>query len=98
MKRVMMSVRDSAGELFGQPFFVTAVGAAVRGFADEVNRAAPDNAVFQHPEHFDLYKVGTFEDDTGQVTGIIPEHVVAARDLLKTTDIVKEHFPVRSVK
>lgn len=82
MKFVMMSTRDSASELFSRPFFVAAVGAGVRGFTDEVNRKDVDNPLNAHPEHFDLYKVGFFDDITGTVESVIPEHVIAARDVV----------------
>ena len=58
MERQVCAVKDDAAETFGQPFFVTAVGAALRSFKDEVNRKADDNQLFQHPEHFALWCLG----------------------------------------
>lgn len=65
MKRYVCAVFDSAVQAFGQPFFVPALGAALRSFADEVNRSAPDNALHAHPEDYTLHALGTFEDETG---------------------------------
>lgn len=65
MKRYVCAVFDSAVLAFGQPFFVPALGAALRSFSDEVNRAAPDNALHAHPEDYTLHALGTFEDETG---------------------------------
>lgn len=65
MKRVILCVKDSATELFGQPFFVPAVGAGLRDFIDQVNRRAEDNPLFQHPEDFYLYHLGEYDDETG---------------------------------
>jgi len=81
MIRVVLSVKDSAAESYGQPFFVTAVGAGLRSFTDEVNRSAADNPMYQHPEHFSLWKLGTFDDSSGVFYGG-PEHVANAGDLL----------------
>lgn len=58
------AVRDRAADCFGQPFFVPAIGGAIRSFGDEVNRKAEGNSLAAHPEDFDLYELGTFDDNT----------------------------------
>lgn len=65
MRRYVCAVFDSAVQAFGQPFFVPALGAAVRSFTDEVNRRVPDNALAAHPEDYVLHALGTFEDESG---------------------------------
>lgn len=65
MLKQMCAVFDHASGLFGSPFFVAAVGQAIRSFTDEVNRAAPDNALHAHPEDFDLHCLGQWDDQTG---------------------------------
>lgn len=87
MKFIMLAVRDSASDLFARPMFLPAVGAGVRSFADEINRDDVENALNRHPEHFDLYKIGTFEDSDGSVVGHVPEHIVAARDLVRKDEV-----------
>lgn len=84
MKHVVVSVRDRAADTFGRPFFVSAVGAAIRSFADEVNRADKDNPLFNHPEDFDLYEVGSFDDDSGGLVAIQPRMVAVGKDLVKS--------------
>lgn len=82
MKFAMFAVHDSAAEAFARPMFLPAKGAAVRTFADEVNRVADDNPLYKHPEHFDLYELGSYDDATGKIEALeTPKHVVAARDL-----------------
>lgn len=66
MKRAVCAVFDSAVQSYGQPFFVPAVGAALRSFVDEVNRKAPDNALNAHPEDFVLFHLADFDDETGE--------------------------------
>ena len=68
MKRYVCAVFDSAVQAFGQPFFVPALGAALRSFSDEVNRKASDNALSQHPEDYTLHALGQFDDETGEFT------------------------------
>lgn len=81
MKHFVMSVRDRAADTFGRPFFVAKIGQATRSFSDEVNRAAADNPLFAHPEDFDLYEVGTFDDDTGDLEACAPRMVAVGKDM-----------------
>lgn len=65
MKRYVCAVFDSAVHSFGQPFFVPAIGAAIRSFTDEVNRSAVDNMLNQHPDDYTLHVLAVFDDDDG---------------------------------
>ncbi len=65
MLMVVMSVKDRAAEAFARPMFVPSVGVGIRAFTDEVNRSSDDNQMFAHPDDFDLYELGKFDDSTG---------------------------------
>lgn len=65
MKMIVCSIKDRAADAFGRPFYVPAVGVAIRSFQDEVNRDAQDSQIFQHPDDFDLFDLGVFDDATG---------------------------------
>ena len=81
--KIVCSVFDSAARVFGQPFFVPATGAAIRSVRDEVNRVAADNALYQHPEDFELFSVGQFDDLEGVMHGIAkPVLIVRCKDLV----------------
>lgn len=56
------AVRDSAVNAFLRPFYVPALGAAVRGFTDEVNRS--DSEMGKHPEDYELFELGEFNEET----------------------------------
>jgi hypothetical protein len=58
----IFAVRDRAADVFGTPHFAVSTGAAIRSFTDEVNRDAPENTLARHPEDFDLYELGSFND------------------------------------
>lgn len=64
-KFVSISVRDSAAETFGPPFFVPNPAVGVRNFANEVNRMDEKNPLFTNPGDFELYQLGVFDDVTG---------------------------------
>ena len=66
MKLVLCSVKDRAADAYGRPMFVPSVGVAIRSFSDEVNRQDADNQLFNHPDDFDLYEFGEFDDNSGQ--------------------------------
>lgn len=57
-------IRDSAADVFGQPIFVPAIGIAVRSFGDECKRKDANNQMNKHPEDFEMFKVGTYDDNT----------------------------------
>jgi hypothetical protein len=65
MISVIVSVKDSAAEAFGRPMYLQSIGIAIRSFTDEVNREDKDNQLFNHPDDFDLYELGIFDDSTG---------------------------------
>lgn len=65
--KVIAAIRDVKAGIFMQPFFVPAVGVAVRNVQDEVRRVADDNMLNMHPEDFELWQLGTFDDETGEV-------------------------------
>lgn len=61
-KLVVVSVFDSAAQAFGRPVFVPSTGVAIRSFMDEVNRQAPDNQMYLHPDDFTLYYIADFDE------------------------------------
>lgn len=61
------SIFDRKVASYGRPMFARAVGEAMRIFRDEVNRAAEDNILYKHPEDFDLFLVGKFDEESGRL-------------------------------
>lgn len=80
MLRIICAVYDSAANAYGQPFFVPAVGLATRSFIDEVNREAPDNTVYVHPDDYTLFRIGAFDDETGQLVPEKPTSLLRGKD------------------
>lgn len=75
----IVSVRDRAVDAYMQPFFVAAPGAAIRSFVDECNR--PDSPMCAHPEDYDLYLLGTFNDANGMfVPNETPRQIAIGKD------------------
>lgn len=77
------AVKDRAIDAYNRPFTVPTIGAAIRSFTDEVNRK--DSEMFAHPEDYDLYDMGTWDDQTGTYLspeGGIPRVISRAQDVV----------------
>lgn len=77
------SVKDTKARSFSPPFFQLNHTTALRAFALEVNRADPQNVVYNNPDDFEIYFVGTFDPDTGVITGQEPDLIGTALKLAK---------------
>ena len=81
MKQVIISVKDTAAQAFTRPVFVPAIAVALRSFRDEVNRSDSTDDLARHPEDFELYEIGSFDDANGVIEVIEPRLVARAKDL-----------------
>ena len=62
---VVVAVKDLASNTFGRPFFVPHSSVAMRSFTDEVNRVGSDNLMNSHPDDFELWHLGLFDEERG---------------------------------
>lgn len=77
-------VRDRAADVFGTPSFVPAVGSAIRGFGDEINRVDANNMFSKHPEDFDLFLLGTYDDSCARFELLeAPRQIAIGKDLVR---------------
>lgn len=74
----VVAIRDRAVDAYGQPVFVKAVGQAVRSFGDEINNE--QSAMYAHPEDYDLYLIGTYDEGTGALTPQSPSMIAIGKD------------------
>lgn len=78
---VIVSIRDRAADAFGRPAFVPSQGTAIRSFQDEVNRQDANNEMNRHPDDFDLYILGHFDDQTGHFDAHEPRQIAIGKAL-----------------
>lgn len=84
MKTRMYSIRDGQTEMFNKPWYAVTDGDAHRQFASLVNDPKAE-AIYEHPQDFDLYFVGTYDDNTGKLTPLdTPQHVIKAVQLKRS--------------
>jgi len=81
MRQAIVSVKDTAAQAFGRPIFVPAVAVALRGFRDQVNLVDSTDDLARHPEDFELYQIGEFDDSTGIIEVTEPRLIARAKDL-----------------
>lgn len=72
--KMVVALKDTAARVFGTPFFVQADAQAVRSLRDEVNSKESTSDVKNHPDDFELYHVGEFDEDTGIITTSCDKH------------------------
>jgi len=76
------SVFDSKVACFGKPWYSVSDAAAIREFGDAVNDGSnPNNQWFRHPEDFQLFVIGEFDDGTGALEDQKPKALISAASL-----------------
>lgn len=75
----LYSVRDSLLG-FSMPVIRDNDAVASRAFEFDINRE--DSPYKAHPEHFQLYKIGSFDTDTGSISVESPIVVASAVDFV----------------
>lgn len=71
MKKHICAIRDRQMDAFMQPFFIPALGLAIRSFQDEIKN--PEGQMNKHPEDYELYHLGNFDEETGQFENLVPK-------------------------
>lgn len=60
-------LKDTKAEAFMTPFFVPTMGVAFRSLGDEIAVPREGNTLAAHPEDFQLWTLGTYDNDTGKL-------------------------------
>ena len=96
MKMNFYAIFDKAVNAYMRPMVLQTDGQAVRMFTDEAVRAEAEIA--KHPEDYALFRIGSFDDNTGEILAIEPKCIGRARELAAASrvsdsaqlDVVKE--------
>lgn len=86
MAKCIVSLKDTATQVFGTPFVVNAPAQAVRSLRDEVNSKDSTTDIRRHPGDFELYQIATYDEETGIVTAMSPSLVCRAKDLIESAE------------
>lgn len=86
MKYLLVSIKDRALEAYQAVGNVRAKGEAIRVFMDMI--ADSNTPQGKHPDDYDIYLVGYFDDQTGQLEPTTPEKLADGKTL--HTQLYKE--------
>lgn len=85
----VMTVKDRALDIYNLPFTQTTVAQGVRSFTDEINSNPETSGLAKHPDDYDLYVIGHYDDTTGRLWPLeVPELVVRGKDLVRPADSI----------
>lgn len=83
----IFSVYDKKAVAYLQPFMLETEGLAIRLFADKTLEAGtPFN---KHPEDYTLFRIGTFDEFDGKVTGEEPTPIGNALQYVAQADSLR---------
>lgn len=71
-----IAIRDTVANVFTQPVFTNSIGGAIREFGDRC-RGDKKDLVAMHPEHFELYEIGAYNDETAEIIPLKPPKQIA---------------------
>lgn len=85
----IFAVKDRAADAFMRPIFSPSMGLAIRSFHDEINRASEDNSLYKHPDDYDLYHLGNWDDATGHFTQLPGPKQISIGKQLRNDNVQK---------
>jgi hypothetical protein len=88
MKLNAYTIYDVASGVYMRPFFSQADGQAIRGFKDIACDA--DHEIGKHPEDYTLYRIGSFNDNTGKMEGEELEKLATALEMVSNSRQVNQ--------
>ena len=94
MELKVFSIHDKATQAFNQPFFMLTNSEAIRAFQNMARD--PDSQISKNPLDFHLYRLGTYDNTTGEVTNDL--HDLGAAALFKQEDNVEDLFPAKEIQ
>jgi hypothetical protein len=70
MRLLAFAIYDEKADAYMSPFFAAAPGIAIRNFMDIFK--SPDNWMQKHPTDFKLFRIGNWDDNTGELSAEKP--------------------------
>lgn len=80
-------IKDRAVNGFGEPMAMPSEQHAIRWFRDIVNSDKAQSAIARHPDDYDLYYIGEYNEDTAEMLEQEPIRLTArGKDLIQPGD------------
>ncbi len=87
MKSFVYSVFDSCAAVYDRPFICGADGQAIRSFGDIAENS--EHPIGQHPEHYSLWRIGSYCDKTAHVEPCTVVCIARAHELMARPETAK---------
>lgn len=81
MQKLIFAVRDITADVFAAPFVSQNRNTAMRDFGHACQDV--QSQLSKSPEDYQLFFLGTFDDDLGSIAGVKPELVANATQFVK---------------
>lgn len=79
----IFAIKDRAVNNYGETLTMPSEQHAIRWFKDLVNAKGTQSLIANHPDDYDLYRIGAYEDEKGRILPLdTPELVARAKDLI----------------
>lgn len=88
MKYGIYSIRDAAAHVFTAPTIDLSNETAIRGFSQAINNSG--STMNFAPSDFSLYRIGTLDVETGEITPFLPPIMIVSGDRLVKVVIENE--------
>lgn len=79
MLKTICSIHDTKAQVWITPMFFQSAAQAVRSFGDVVNERGTE--FNKHPEDYILFKLGEFDERTGELVPVAPESLAVGINL-----------------
>lgn len=80
---------DSVAGSYGTPFFTHNRGSAIRGIRAQVEQDKT-SMLSRYPADFQLYDLGTYEEDSGLFHSTTPVFIINVKELVTEADDVQQ--------
>ncbi len=88
MKVQLYAIFDTCSGIYEKPFFSTADDLVRREFQDVAT--TPDHQINKHPEHYSLWRLGNFDNNTGKVVDEANECLWQAIEAIAQSEIIPQ--------
>ena len=85
MITMVFSIYDNKASAFASPFLQANEEMALRGIRTVIS-SQPEQMMSQYPEDFELYYLGTFDDQSGEFVGQTPKSIGNIKLMLAPTE------------
>lgn len=83
MKVNLYAVFDTASGVYDGPIPGQSDGTVIRGFTDQAQN--PETPIGKHPECYTLFKVGVWNDGTGEVEDVVNTKMISGVEAVANT-------------